>query len=234
MLFYYAQISLSSKSYAFKYNVNCNYNVLFIDTSIANYKEVDLIVGFLPTVVASGDHALISIRIPCVNICMTALQWVPLLHSWQRKLAELIENNEVIQKVKVWCYCRIPSMFLPEMVACQKCNEWYHLDLCVPDSARKLAKWIVITAVSLSVFFSLVYLLMYTNNANFSCSMAIIVIIISNMVIRPAQQTDKWLSQWTKFWIKFLIFHLFIVIIMRHLIQYCKNGPGPNQLIWQV
>ena len=50
------------------------------------------------------------------------------------------ERRSAIQKifrVPVYCTCRMPDHFSEEMVKCNHCKQWYHLDLCVSAPTKK-------------------------------------------------------------------------------------------------
>ena len=68
--------------------------------------------------------------------CLTSgeIRMFPEKEKRQRK--SIIKN---IQKIKVYCYCRLPKQ--GEMIQCHHCKEWFHLSTCVHVVDKK-AEWL--------------------------------------------------------------------------------------------
>ena len=59
-----------------------------------------------------------------------------------RELEGEIERSHVlVTNIKIFCYCRMPETMSKRMIRCDKCLNWFHLELCVVEAEIISEKW---------------------------------------------------------------------------------------------
>ena len=62
-----------------------------------------------------------------------------------KRYRRLLHTDSCTQSFEVYCLCRMPRMAGESMIACARCEMWYHADICieVPKNAWKPnMKWL--------------------------------------------------------------------------------------------
>ena len=70
------------------------------------------------------------------------------LSLFPHKLVHPSDSFQSVEKVAVYCLCRMPEIPGLDMIECTKCKEWYHLDVCVKvptTSFKRNVDWLQAT-----------------------------------------------------------------------------------------